>query len=1117
MKQPARLIEWPVSVSSRRFVPPIKPAEVYTRKDVERWCAPSEIRKALSYVTRVADLVIEPETITASVQGTASSPYLVAVRFFRDIRGNWTPYMECSCPVGIGCKHAAATLLAALEMRADPNRLNPRVLAWIDELRGLSQAPSRKNARPSSDQLFYLVSRNAQTGQAEVRIRKGRMDDEGAPAASASDWSNIERTLVAPPSFAAETDLQALRHLWTQRPKGRDFTPIPLTEKAPEAVLEALSATGRCFLVGSEGLLQLSNGAKRQAKLGWKLDARGKMLPHVGDERGDLLVLPGSPCCYLDATNGVWGKLESPVPATVLQHLLALPPLGKRDRAVVADALRELAPEVPEPEQDPEDSLRRLADGPHPGLRIGSLPVWSIGHYRNYSHRYDIGTFDYAQPVFRYGEVELVANDTRSFFTLATGETVRVVRDATLEQALLARLAETGLKPVPGHALQLRNSAPHPEAMMGLAREEDWPAFMAGDAHALIREGWRLEVPPGFRHRRLAVEHWHADVNEDEDGWFSLDLGITVEGRRLPLAPLLSALFARDARWLNPARLEKIDDDEAIELLLPEGDTVHAPAGRIKPLARTLIDLFDRSENIELRLPPQDAQRVNALADDENWLFHGPDRLAALAERLLRAGQPTAAKIPKGFKLKLRPYQLEGLGWLQYLREQNLAGILADDMGLGKTAQTLAHLLTEKQAGRMDRPSLIVLPTSLVFNWQREAELCAPALKVLALHGPQRAEHFGELADYDVVLSTYPLLWRDAEVLGAQSWHCLILDEAQTVKNAASRAAETIRTLDARHRLCLTGTPLENHLGELWSQFDFLLPGFLGRSADFTRTWRTPIEKHGDSLRRELLARRVKPFILRRRKEEVATELPPKTIVVRSVELDSTQRDLYETVRATVDAAVQREIAAKGFQRSQIAILDALLKLRQVCCDPRLLKSEAARKVKTSAKLDLLNDMLPGLVSEGRRILIFSQFTAMLDLIEASLAKLKIEHLRLDGSTMDRETPVRRFQAGEVPIFLISLKAGGVGLNLTAADTVIHFDPWWNPAAENQATDRAHRLGQTKNVFVYKLVVAGSIEEKILALQQKKAELAAGILGEHEAGEVKFGAEELAALLAPLP
>ncbi|MDZ4211925.1 MAG: DEAD/DEAH box helicase, partial [Methylotenera sp.] len=353
--------------------------------------------------------------------------------------------------------------------------------------------------------------------------------------------------------------------------------------------------------------------------------------------------------------------------------------------------------------------------------------------------------------------------------------------------------------------------------------------------------------------------------------------------------------------------------------------------------------------------------------------------------------------------------------------------------------------------------------------------------------------------------------------IASHEYHLLILDEAQVVKNAASKSAQTVRKLNARHRLCLTGTPLENHLGELWAQFDFLLPGFLGDSKTFSKTWRTSIEKHGDTLRRDLLARRIKPFILRRRKEDVAKELPLKTIIVRSVELEGGQRDLYEAVRTAMNTRVREEIASKGFARSHIVILDALLKLRQVCCDPRLLKNEASKRVKERAKLDMLMEMLPELVDEGRRILVFSQFTSMLDLIETELVQQKLGYVLLTGQTQDRESVVRRFQTGEVPIFLISLKAGGVGLNLTAADTVIHYDPWWNPAAENQATDRAHRIGQKNNVFVYKLVVAGSIEEKILALQEKKADLAAGVLSEDANGLAKFGTDDLAALLAPLP
>jgi SNF2 family DNA or RNA helicase len=464
----------------------------------------------------------------------------------------------------------------------------------------------------------------------------------------------------------------------------------------------------------------------------------------------------------------------------------------------------------------------------------------------------------------------------------------------------------------------------------------------------------------------------------------------------------------------------------------------------------------------------------------------------------------------------LRPYQQQGLEWMQFLRRHQLAGVLADDMGLGKTVQTLAHVLAEKQAGRLDRPALVVMPTTLVPNWLAEAARFAPGLKVLSLHGAQRKDSFDRIGESDLVLTTYPLVWRDHEALAGQAYHLLILDEAQYVKNAASRGAAAIRQLDARHRLCLTGTPLENNLGELWAQFDFLLPGFLGSQQDFNKRWRNPIEKFGDEARRELLARRLRPFMLRRKKDEVATELPPKTQIVTTVELEAGQRDLYETVRTAMQKKVREAIAGQGLARSHIIVLDALLKLRQACCDPRLVKLSGA-KAAQSAKLDMLMTMVPALLAEGRKVLLFSQFTAMLDLIAEALDDGGIPYVILTGETGDRSLPVQRFQRGDVPLFLISLKAGGVGLNLTAADTVIHYDPWWNPAAENQATDRAHRLGQDKPVFVYKLIVAGSIEEKIVALQERKAALADSILSDRAAGSAAFSSEDIEALFAPLP
>jgi SNF2 family DNA or RNA helicase len=330
------------------------------------------------------------------------------------------------------------------------------------------------------------------------------------------------------------------------------------------------------------------------------------------------------------------------------------------------------------------------------------------------------------------------------------------------------------------------------------------------------------------------------------------------------------------------------------------------------------------------------------------------------------------------------------------------------------------------------------------------------------------------------------------------------------VKNPNTLAARAARQIRAKHRLCMTGTPLENHLGELWAQFDFLMPGFLGNKISFQKNFRLPIEKRRDNDVAARLRARIAPFLLRRTKDQVVAELPPKSVIVKRIELEGKQRDLYETLRVSLKEAVHAQLAERGAERGRISLLDALLKLRQVCCDPRLLAMESAHAA-PSAKLDQLMEMLSALINEGRRILLFSQFTSMLALIQAECNRRKLKYLLLTGQSEDRETPVRRFQNLEVPLFLISLRAGGVGLNLTAADTVIHYDPWWNPAVEEQATDRAYRIGQDKPVFVYRLIAAGTVEERIEELKQKKRELADALFDETAAPN--FSADELMSLL----
>jgi SNF2 family DNA or RNA helicase len=701
-------------------------------------------------------------------------------------------------------------------------------------------------------------------------------------------------------------------------------------------------------------------------------------------------------------------------------------------------------------------------------------------------------------------------------------ETLRLRRHLDREALYRKQLQEMGFRIATRQSKALPDSAGE---MFELPNDKAWLSFMLDDLPPLREQGWQVEMHDDFGFDVTPVDDWYAVVDEEpERDWFDLELGIIVNGERLSLLPILINLLRTHPELMTLAGIAKRRDDEQLLVQLNHftqrgGGPIQValPYGRLKTVLATLGDFYWREEgNNAIRLNTADATRLKQL-DDMPLVWQGGDRLRQFSERLVNIKNATV-KVPKGLNAKLRPYQLEGLSWMQALRELEVGGVLADDMGLGKTLQTLAHLLVEKQAGRLDRPALAVMPTSLIPNWMDEARHFTPQLNVLALYGANRHQEYERLEDYDLILTTYALLPRDVELLSKQLLHVLVLDEAQYIKNPTSKAAQAARQLNARQRLCLSGTPLENHLGELWSLFHFLMPGWLGDAKQFNSNYRTPIEKLGDEARLQHLNARIKPFLLRRTKEQVATELPPKTEIVHWVELNDAQRDVYETMRLAMDKKVRDEITRKGVARSQIIILEALLKLRQVCCDLRLVNSVAPNsRQASSAKLQSLMVMLEELLAENRKILLFSQFTSMLELIEVELQQRGIEYALLTGRTKDRRTPVHDFQSGKRSMFLISLKAGGTGLNLTAADTVIHYDPWWNPATENQATDRAYRIGQEKPVFVYKLIARGTVEEKIQHLQQEKSALASGVLDGRTSGDWKLQDDDIEALFAPLP
>ena len=648
-----------------------------------------------------------------------------------------------------------------------------------------------------------------------------------------------------------------------------------------------------------------------------------------------------------------------------------------------------------------------------------------------------------------------------------------LLRDAQAEQAAAQRLLEIGLRRPPRyqgrHEFQLS-----PKAM---------PAAVA----LLVDEGWSVTAE-GRRLRRF--DRMNMALNAGID-WFELHADADFDGVRMALPELLKAVRRGE-------RFVRLGDGS--QGMLPE-EWIR----RYLPLAQ----LAQEDEDGVIRFQPSQTMLLDALLAAE------PDvdvdsQFERLRDRLSAFQKIEPATAPRGFRGTLRTYQQEGLGWIRFLQEFGFGGCLADDMGLGKTIQVLA-LLQSRRLGRGWRePSLIVVPRSVMYNWLDEAERFTPRLLISSFHGPDRPE-FAEVYDqHDVVVTTYGTLRRDVVEIKDYQFDYVILDEAQAIKNASSQSAKACRLLTAAHRLALTGTPVENHLGELGSIFEFLNPGMLGRLSAFDGAAGA---RQADDGVLEGLARALKPFILRRTKEQVLSELPEKTEQTLFCELDDGERRLYEELRDHYRAALKERIEEVGLGRAKIQVLEALLRLRQAACHPGLL--DAGRAGEGSAKLETLLEQLDEVLDEGHKALVFSQFTTLLAIVRGHLDRKQIVYEYLDGRTRNRREKVERFQNdADCKLFLISLKAGGVGLNLTAADYVFILDPWWNPAVEAQAVDRAHRIGQTRPVFAYRLIARGTVEEKILELQEGKRELAEAILTADQSLIKNLSADDLRFLLS---
>ena len=578
---------------------------------------------------------------------------------------------------------------------------------------------------------------------------------------------------------------------------------------------------------------------------------------------------------------------------------------------------------------------------------------------------------------------------------------------------------------------------------------------------------------------RLTKPEITAEVESDEENqWFNLDLAVTYDDQKVPIELIWEA-------WTKGKRYVQLKD----------GSYTSLPESWLRHLGHKLKALgLDPDEPPKTQFQQFETPILEKILEDLPQA-KTDEYYVQLREKINHFDQIRQIGTPRGLRATLRPYQQQGLSYLNFLREYGFGGILADEMGLGKTIQTLAFIQHLHEKG-INGANLIIVPTSVLPNWEREAEKFVPELKRLTIYGTKREDLFAKIKSSNLIITTYALLRRDLDELLKYRYASVILDEAQNIKNPNTITARSVRRLEADLKLCLSGTPIENNLFELWSLFEFLMPGFLGSQHAFQRGVVKPI-KDGDEETLGYLKNRVKPFILRRTKSEVAKDLPPKIETTHYCDLVDEQRDLYNALATKLKDQVLRDVEEKGIAKSQMSILDALLKLRQICCHPRLLKLDMPG-VSTnlpSGKFDAFKDLVTDIIEGGHKVLVFSQFVQMLHIIRSWLVIRDVPFAYLDGSSKDRLEQVDRFNDDpDIPLFLISLKAGGTGLNLTSADYVIHYDPWWNPAVEDQATDRTHRIGQKRQVFAYKMICQNTVEEKILKLQEQKKDVAEAII-----------------------
>lgn len=1046
---------------------------------------------------RVKILIHSSESIESEVQGSDPIPYQVKI----DKNGQNLISAKCSCPIRKNCKHIIATIFEILKdsnskisynkKSTSPSaekkiELSMEELYWIEKISSEDTPSSHTSSGIYYILNFYHYTPHSLTIQLCVTRRKknGDLSQSNGKIFNEDAFSSSLPTMLK--NACDQSDNEIVELLWKKASKFE----IEETE-----IIQKIIATGRSCYQSIKNH-PLNWGAEKNSFLSWEIHQSSPKISLQTENSLIFCFLLNNGGIYIDPENHQCGLLSLPQPPHLLKKLLTMPIINPQNMGEIQKQLSKVIPDL----QIQEKKVVQIKS---------TNPISCL--------TLDLTEDEWHQKVlkgklsFFYDQFEVLSTTSPKPFTLINenNQIYQVYRSQNYEFDAIRYLRS---KHWYGYDNQFKKYV-----------EEDDYIFLIEQMEELKKQGWIVQFTDSFPIKNILhpKDDWYIEVNEAKNHWFELEIGQKINGQRVNLIPYLQKYLSTLPNGIPQFEsLSEMDLKKEIPILDENGNILMLSLEKLKAILEPFLGILNTTTNdSKLHLPHWQASALSNLSENlqETRLeWQSPEKYKILTEQLKHIKKIDLISPPQTLQAQLRPYQIEGVSWMQFLRKYDLAGILADEMGLGKTIQTLTHILIEKEAGRLTHPALVIAPTTLMGNWWSESQKFAPSLKIIILQGNDRKKHFNSLDQYDVILTTYPLLARDQEILLNTQYHLMFLDEAQNIKNAKTQAYSVIQKIQATHRLCLTGTPMENHLGELWSLFSILLPGFLGNEKEFQKLFRKPIEKDGALDRKKILQKRITPFLLRRVKSEVTKELPMKNEIINTIELSEKQQELYEAVRLTMMEKVMSEVQNKGLSRSRIVLLDALLKLRQICCDPRLLNIEKKCSEKDSAKLQYLREMLPQMIENNQKILIFSQFTSMLDIIEKTLEDISIPYVLITGQTKDRITPVQRFQSNEVPVFLISLKAGGCGLNLTAADTVIHYDPWWNPAVENQATDRAHRIGQTKNVFVYKWITKGTVEEKILQLQNKKKQLADSLFDDSNSDGLDLNLEDLQSLFAPI-